>query len=393
MLLHTTAQEKIAELRKRIRIVRGGTSASKTFSIIPFLIEYAWGNKNSVISIVAETIPHLRRGALRDFLKIMQMVDNFNPEAFNKSNLTYTFFNGSFIEFFSADSPAKLRGARRDVLFINECNNVDFESYQQLSIRTRDCIYLDYNPTHEFWVDTELIGGSDTELITLTYKDNEALDPAIVKEIEKAREKAKTSTYWANWWRVYGLGELGVVDGLVYPDYKLIDTIPQFAEYIGTGLDFGFTNDPTSMVDIYRYEGSIIVDEVLYSTGLHNDEIAREIKKKQRYVAADRSRPDSISDISRRGVTIKATQGRAEINAGIDLVNSRGLMITKSSVNLIKEIRGYCYEKTKEGKTINKPVGIDHALDAMRYGITTFAAPNSEVKRRVSTVSKYKKAW
>ena len=143
MLKKTTAQAKIAKLRKRIRIVRGGTSASKTFSIIPFLIDYAIKNPRCEISVVAETIPHLRRGALRDFLKIMEMTGMFQDNQYNKSSLTYTFNNGSFIEFFSADNPAKLRGARRDVLFINECNNVEFESYYQLAIRTRKFIYLD----------------------------------------------------------------------------------------------------------------------------------------------------------------------------------------------------------------------------------------------------------
>jgi len=151
MLQKTTAQNKIAQLKKRVRIVRGGTSSSKTFSIIPMLITYAVQKDNTEISIVSESIPHLRRGAIRDFLKIMQMVGMYDPNKWNKSSLTYTFSNNSFIEFFSADQPDKLRGARRDVLFINECNNVDWESYYQLAIRTRKFIYLDYNPVTEFW--------------------------------------------------------------------------------------------------------------------------------------------------------------------------------------------------------------------------------------------------
>ena len=156
MLKKTTAQSKIAKLKRRVRIVRGGTSSSKTFSIIPLLISYAAVNAKCEISVVAESIPHLRRGAIRDFLKIMDMVGMYEPTKWNKSSLTYTFNNGAFIEFFSADQPDKLRGARRDVLFVNECNNIDWESYYQMAIRTRRFIYLDYNPVVEFWVDTEL---------------------------------------------------------------------------------------------------------------------------------------------------------------------------------------------------------------------------------------------
>ena len=198
MFQRTTAQAKIAKLRKRVRIVQGGTSSSKTFSIIPLLITHAMQNPYTEISIVSESIPHLKRGAVKDFVNIMVMTGNFRDSQFNKSDLKYKFLNGSFIEFFSADQPDKLRGARRHVLFVNECNNIDFESYNQLAIRTRDFIYLDYNPTQEFWVHTELIKDSDSDFVILTYKDNEALDKAIVKEIEKAKEKAKTSAYWEN---------------------------------------------------------------------------------------------------------------------------------------------------------------------------------------------------
>jgi phage terminase large subunit len=241
MLQKTTAQNKIARLKKRVRIVRGGTSSSKTFSIIPMLITYAVQNKGVEISIVAESIPHLRRGAIRDFLKIMDMVGMYKDDNWNKSSLTYKFTNGSFIEFFSADQPDKLRGARRDVLFVNECNNIDWESYYQMAIRTRKFIYLDYNPVAEFWVDTELIEEPDSEMVVLTYKDNEALDASIVKEIEKAKDKAVTSEYWRNWWRVYGLGEIGSLEGLVFSNWKTIDTIPDEARLLGYGLDFGYS--------------------------------------------------------------------------------------------------------------------------------------------------------
>ena len=275
MFQRTTAQSKIAALRKRVRIVRGGTSSSKTFSIIPLLIDYAVKNPNVEISVVAESIPHLRRGAIRDFLKIMDMVGMYDPNKWNKSTLTYQFSNGAFVEFFSADQPDKLRGARRDVLFINECNNIEWESYYQLAIRTRRFIYLDYNPVTEFWVDTELVSDPDSDMVVLTYKDNEALDASIVTEIEKARDKAATSSYWANWWRVYGLGEIGNLEGVIFNNWKTIDQIPPEARLLGLGVDFGFTNDPTAIVEIYQYDNQRILNQIVYRTGMINSDIAK----------------------------------------------------------------------------------------------------------------------
>jgi phage terminase large subunit len=367
MLQKTTAQNKIAQLKKRVRIVRGGTSSSKTFSIIPMLITYAVQKENTEISIVSESIPHLRRGAIRDFLKIMQMVGMYDPNKWNKSSLTYTFSNNSFIEFFSADQPDKLRGARRDVLFINECNNVDWESYYQLAIRTRKFIYLDYNPVTEFWVDTELVHDADSEMIVLTYKDNEALDSSIVAEIEKAKEKAETSEYWRNWWAVYGLGQIGNLEGVIFSNYQLIDTIPDDARLLGCGVDFGYSVDPTAIVEVYQYNDQRIIKEICYRTGMLNSDIAKVLPKGVP-VYADSAEPKSIEEIRRFGISIKGvTKGKDSINYGIQVMQGQNYMITKDSTNLIKELRGYCWDKGKDGKTLPIPVGDDHIIDAWRY--------------------------
>jgi phage terminase large subunit len=370
MFQETTAQSKIAKLRKRVRIVQGGTSSSKTFSIIPLLITYAIDNPFTEISIVSESIPHLKRGALKDFQKIMLMTDNYRDSYFNKSSLKYTFSNNSYIEFFSVDQPDKLRGARRDILFINECNNIDFESYQQLSVRTKKFIYLDYNPTNEFWVHTELKNDIDSDFVVLTYKDNEALDPAIVREIEKAREKAQTSSYWANWWNVYGLGQLGSLEGVVFPNWEQIDTIPAEAKFLGCGLDFGYSNDPTAMIAVYEYNGKIIADELIYSTSLLNSDIIRLMKQDKRLpIWADSAEPKSIEEIRRAGFNIKpVVKGADSINFGISVLQERNLLVTKQSTNLIKELRNYSWDTDKTGKRLNRPIhDYNHAIDAMRY--------------------------
>ena len=367
MLKRTTAINKILALKKRIKIIQGGTSAGKTFGILPILIDKAAKKGGLEISVVAESIPHLRRGALRDFLKVMKWTNRFVDERYNKSLLKYEFANGSFIEFFSADDSSKLRGARRDILYVNECNNVNFEAYNELSIRTKHEVYLDFNPANEFWVE-EIKEDKEADFIILTYKDNEALDKGIVDQIEKNRLKAETSTYWRNWWKVYGLGELGMLEGVVFSNWKQLDTIPKEARLVGIGLDFGYTNDPTSCIEIYKHNEKRILNEIVYQTGMLNSDIANKLPKDVP-VYADSAEPKSIADIQRYGITIKGvTKGRDSINYGIDVMQRENYLVTSNSTNLIKELRSYCWDTDKTGKRLNKPIdNYNHAIDAVRY--------------------------
>lgn len=367
--VYTTAIKKLRKLSSRIRVVPGGTSAGKTYGIIPILIDYAARNNDKEISIVSESIPHLRKGALKDFLKIMKTTGRYVDNHYNRTLLTYTFASGSYIEFFSADQEDKVRGPRRDTLYINECNNISFETYHQLAIRTSDNIWLDFNPSHEFWVHKELKNDADVEWLKLTYKDNEGLPDSIVREIEKAKHKAKESHYWANWWKVYGLGELGALQGVVFDNWKQTKSIPDAAKYVGTGLDFGFTNDPTAAIDVYKYDGKIILDEVLYRKGLTNAEIYNSLKSINRYVVADSAEPKSIAELRQYGVRcVPAEKGRDSINAGIQLIHQFELLVTERSTNLIKELRGYTWQTDKSGTTLNKPIDyLNHGIDAFRY--------------------------
>lgn len=370
----TTALKKLLRLQKRIKVVRGGTSASKTFSILPILIDRAIKTPNLEISVVSESIPHLRRGALKDFLKIMMALGRYNDNQFNKSTLKYTFGNGAYIEFFSVDQPDKLRGARRNVLYVNECNNVDFDSYYQLAIRTSGEIWLDYNPSALFWVDRELLGQDDVDFITLTYLDNEALPETIVKEIESAKVKAETSAYWANWWQVYGLGQTGSLEGVCIPDWQEIN-LPNEARLLCYGMDWGYSNDPTSLIAMYKYNDAYIFDELIYQKGLLNSDISDLLKTNgvEDIVYADSAEPKSIAELNSYGHNVlPVSKGRDSIVYGLNLINQNKVYVTSRSKNLINELRNYIWMTDKQGNKLNKPIdAYNHAIDAMRYAITS----------------------
>lgn len=369
----TTAINKLLKLSKRKKIIQGGTSAGKTFGILPILIDKAAKTPRLEISVVSETIPHLRRGAIKDFLKIMDWTGRYIDANWNRTLLTYKFANGSYIEFFSAEQESKLRGARRHILYINEANNISFESYHQLAIRTSEEIWLDFNPTNEFWAHTELLRDNDSEHIILTYKDNEALSESIIKEIESAQYKGKTSSYWANWWKVYGLGEVGSLQGVVFDNWKQVDTIPTDAKLLGYGMDFGYTNDPTTLIAIYMMNNDLYLDELIYTTNLNNNEIGNMLKAlnvvRPYEIVCDSAEPKSINELRLQGFnTQPAQKGPDSIKIGIDILKRYEMHVTKNSTNLIKELRAYQWETDKEGKLTGKPVDhSNHAIDAIRY--------------------------
>jgi len=378
MLLSTTAQKKIAKLRRRVRIVQGGTSSSKTFSILPLLINYATAHPNSEISIVSESVPHLKRGVIRDFKKIMQWTGNWKEEQYNRSSMTYNFVNGSFIEYFSVDNPSKLRGARRHILFVNECNNIDFESYQQLAIRTSKFIYLDFNPTGEFWVNTELENAKDSQKVILTYLDNEAAPKAAVDEILKAKAKAETGNkYWKNWFDVYGLGLQGKLSGAIYENWELgkFQTIGKTV----LGQDFGFSNDPSTLLktNIDKKNKIIYVEECFYLTKLTATQLG-DLNAKHAgkdLIVADSADPRLIDSLKQYCNIVPAIKGQGSIVYGIAMIQDYKLVIDPESKNLINELKNYVWLEKKSQTPISK---FDHLLDALRYSVSyQLANPNS----------------
>ena len=365
----TTATKRILTLKKRIRAVCGGTSASKTISILLYLIDKAQSDKISTLtSVVSESFPHLFRGAEKDFKNIMQAHKYWKDNLWNGSSHTYTFETGSKIEFFSADQPSKVRGPRRDRLFINECNNIPYEAFDQLEIRTKEFIFLDWNPTFAFWFYEEVKEREDVDFLTLTYLDNEALDKNIVNSIEKHKDNK-------NWWLVYGLGQLGEVEGKIYKDWAIIDEIPHEARLERYGLDFGYSNDPTAIVAIYKYNDGYIIDEITHQKGLSNKQIADTLlNNPQALTIADSAEPKSIDEIYSYGVNIiGATKGQGSVNQGIQYVQGQKISLTKRSLNTIKAYRNYMWKIDKDGKILNVP---DHylsdSMDAIRYGLSSF---------------------
>lgn len=330
---------------------------------------------------MSESYPHLQDGAIKDFKAIMIDRGYWKDELWNETKHTYTFETSTVLKFISIDKLGKAHGPRRDGLFINEANNIPYNIYDQLEVRTKEVIWLDWNPSTEFWYYSKIDGHMEHDFITLTYLDClEALDQRIIDSIERRKSDK-------NWWQVYGLGQLGEVEGRIYKGWQIIEEIPHEAKLVSRGLDFGFTNDPTVLIDIYQYNGGFILDEILHQKGMHNKAIADIIlgTGDNTMVYADSAEPKSIDEIASYGVSIMgASKGAGSVNQGISFMQGQKISLTKRSIKTIKSYRNYMFKTDRDGKVLNEP---NHAwsdpMDATRYGMSPFRV-KQEVEEEAS---------
>lgn len=354
---------------------RGGTRSTKTYSALQFLVFLAVGlARKLVISVVSETLPHLKKGAIRDFERILQdegiISGSLRDDArWNATDHFFSFASGTIIEFFSADSPGKVHGPSRDIIFINEGQNIRWETANQLMIRTREFVIVDYNPTHEFWAHTELAPDPRFKQIVSTYKDNRFLTQAQIEDIERGKKNA-------NWWRVYGLGLTGQLEGVIY-QFEQIDRMPDNAGLVRIGgLDYGFTNSKTAGIDILAdvRRKKLYLDEMFYRSGMHNFDIiaalnAHGFPKKGPRLYADCAEPKANSEIKLAGFNVWPSDKGKEITFQISWLQQWEIYVTKTSTNLIHEFRNYLWDTDRDGNRLNQPVKeFDHAMDAFRYG-------------------------
>ncbi len=367
----TSTLEKLQALTARIWVVQGGTSAGKTIAILLYLLNWAIEHPGKVVSIVSDTLPNLRKGAMRDFLSICRETNIDKIAHWNKTESTLLLPNDTIIEFFSTDMLGAL-GARRDLLYINEANRINWDTFSQLEVRTREQVIIDFNPVNEFWAHTELVNNqdrSDVQFLKVTYIDNESLDEQTVKAIEMRRGDGTS-----NWWRVYGLGEIGSLEGNVYEGWMSMDEVPDGARLVRYGLDFGFSNDETAMASIWECEdGRTIIREEVYQRGILGSQYAEILKSHNIdpsvLIVADGARPEIIAEVQNAGFRIIAADKNAgSVKRGIDRVQQR--RIGYIGKNLEREFLTYGWRKKRSGEVLDEPQdGNDHLMDALRYAI------------------------
>ncbi len=364
-------QTALALRDNAVVVNKGGTRSGKTWSLLQLCYTLITKKENIMVSVVGETMPFLKRGAMRDFKSIVG--EDWQDAWWNATDKLYTIpTTKSSIEFFSADNEGKVHGSARDYLFLNECYFIPYEIYRQLAVRTRKRIMLDYNPRSRFWVDEYLIGKEDVALIHSTYKDNPHLTPMQVAQIESNRTDS-------NWWRVYGLGETGSVEGLVYTNWQITQTYPSDYKREFICIDFGFTNDPTAILRVRLSGGELWVDEIAYRTGMLNQDIVKELKDagiaRGAQIVCDSAEQKSIAEINNLGGfrAVPVAKGRGSIVSGITAVQAYKVNVTQRSLGTIDELRNYSWKRDINGSYINEPIDrYNHSLDALRYGVTTF---------------------
>ena len=357
--------EHLVNSKKKIIVNQGGTRSGKTFNIILYIIfYYCLNNSGKTITICRKTYPALRATVLRDFINILREHNLYNEDNHNKSSSEYNLF-GNLIEFISLDQPVKVRGRKRDLLFINEANELYWEDWQQLLFRTSERIILDYNPSEEYhWIYDKIIPREDTDFLKTTYKDNPFLEQALVEEIERLQYTDE------QYWQIYGLGEKGISKATIF-NYVECNQIPEDAEFVSMGMDFGFTNDPTALVSVWKKESNLYIKELLYRTMMTTGDIHSYFKQTitKELIYADSSEPRIIEELRRMGWKIRASlKGRDSVNAGIDLLKRFKIHIHKDSTNAIQEFRNYKWKEDKTGKLTNTPEDKNnHITDAVRY--------------------------
>lgn len=370
ILQETTALRKIRALKKRIRIVQGGTSAGKTYDILLDELNEAIIQDGILTTIMSDTMPNLRHGAMRDFLKICHETNVWDVAEWNSTYSTLTLPNRSIIEFYSADSEDAL-GARRDRLFINEANRITKEAFDQLEVRTEQKITLDFNPVNQFWAH-DLLKRPDVDFVKLNYLDNEALSQNIVNALE-LRKGDGTS----NWWRVYGLGEIGSLEGNVYEGWIPVDDIPQTAVLKRYGVDFGFSNDPTAVVAVYEDEDeSLYLKTELCDIKILTPVLIEKLKKlPDALFVCDNARPEIIAEMQANGLrAIGSNKTAGEKMNGkrynIELVMRRKIHYLRTDTELEREYLTYAWRKKRTGEIIDEPQdGNDHIMDALAYAV------------------------
>lgn len=350
----------------RYIVNKGSTRSSKTYSILQLLYIIAYKSPHPlVISIVSESIPHLKKGCIRDFREMLVADGLWVHKNWNATDKIYK-VNESVIEFFSVDNPAKVHGPSRDILYVNECINVEYEVYRQLAIRTTGTIFLDCNPCYEFWLDKKVLTQPNARLIHSTYRDNEYLTPEQIREIESNRADAA-------WWQVYGEGLTGSMSGVVIGNWDIVEAMPDSYKRRWIGIDFGFTNDPTAIVDIRLAGGELWIDELLYARGYDNLMISNHLASSgighDIPIVADCAEPKSIREIASQGWRIEPAQkGKDSVRTGIAILNRYRKHISARSKNIIDEYRSYRWQTNEFGDATNIPVDrYNHAIDAQRY--------------------------
>lgn len=350
---------------------RGGARSGKTIAALQLFSILAREDKEPTItSVVSESLPHLKRGAIRDFRLVLEDFGEWDENAWNKTECIYTFPSGSIIEFFGADTPAKLQGPARTRLFINEANRVEWEAARQLMVRTSGLVMYDYNPSAPFWGTDELPKRDRYTLVHTTYEDNDFLPDEVRREIVANKGSG-------NWWRVYGLGLIGQVEGQVF-NFKVVDEMPDPAGFIETwGMDFGFTNDPTTILRCLVHTGrrEIYADQLIWQTGMTNPEIAAALKdlgiRRQGngpVVWADCAEPKSIAEVSGYGLNVKGCDKRTAVREQLQALQAWTIYVTRRSADLINEGRKYLYKQRPDGTYTNEPIEFfNHGIDALRY--------------------------